>query len=381
VSKRNQLAKEIDYPSQAFQRKQHDNISFSQFVEPPHSSELLDDSPPSRNDSPYLKIIMPPASATTSTPSRARTFRPDMSNKLPGSTISSSEREIFAKIFDQMLTLPSDLSKPHSSIKPIKKASKFRETVGGRGKMNISATLLDEDLYLTPQEAAEYPPGLRPLAARLVREDESAKIGHWTEVQKEMDQCNTEVDLLKVLDKRVFSVMQGDDLDQRAAFREAYPLMLLKAMRMFRVTFHKPLLAMTLFFRVKGLSAESYVLGCTTQLYNELLLARWDGYADLSSVIDTLDEMSANGLRGDRQTVQILQRVRDDVDEWITTGNEVIQVVWREEKDRMNKVDKIQREMIAKLESEVQKGEDLEKEVGLIDTDLREYIDPAERLE
>ena len=116
-------------------------------------------------------------------------------------------------------------------------------------------------------------------------------------------------------------------------------------MRLFRIIFHNPLAAHTLFLRAKMLSAESYVLGCTTQLYNELLLSRWESFTDLFSISEILDEMSTNGVKGDRQTVQILQRIQDDVQEWATQGAEAARPVWIAEKERMVKLERIQKEI------------------------------------
>src|SRR5208282_3970236 len=152
------------------------------------------------------------------------------------------------------------------------------------------------------------------------------------------------------------------------SLRSNYNLILLKAMRLFRITFHNPLAAHTLFLRAKMLSAESYVLGCTTQLYNELLLSRWESFTDLFSISEILDEMSTNGVKGDRQTIQILQRIQDDVQEWATQGAEAAKPVWIAEKERMVKLERIQKEILARMESDVQENEivELEKEVGTL---------------
>ena len=135
-----------------------------------------------------------------------------------------------------------------------------------------------------------------------------------------------------------------------------------------RIIFRNPLAAHTLFLRAKMLSAESYVLGCTTQLYNELLLSRWESFTDLFSISEILDEMSTNGVKGDGQTVQILQRIQDDVQAWATQGVESVRPVWIAEKERMGKLERIQKEIMAKIENDVQENEivELEKEVSTL---------------
>jgi len=295
-----------------------------------------------------------------------------------------------------MLTLPpSEPSKKSHSVKPLRRVGRSREAAGGggggggaaEGKLGrMSPSVLDDEVFLTAGEVAEYPAGLRSVAARAVGgelKETSLQSGTRTEIEREMDSCETDVALFQFLDNKIFSVMETGSVEDRAKLRDGYPLILLKAMKMFRVMFGRPLVAMTFFLKVKTLSAESYVLGCTTQLYNELLLARWERFTDLSSVMDILEEMNLNGLRGDGQTIQILQRIQDDVKEWVTEGNELELAVWKEEKDKMTKLDKIRREMIDKIEMEVDVGameQELEKEVDLMDTKGQDATSPAEQL-
>lgn len=291
-----------------------------------------------------------------------------------------------------MLTLPpSEPRKKSHSVKPLRRVGRTREAGGGGaaagGKLGLSPSVLDDEVFLTAGEVAEYPAGLRSLAARLAKggesKEKSVQSGTWTELEREMDSCESDVALFQFLDNKIFSVMETGSIGDRAKLRDGYPLILLKAMKMFRVMFRRPLVAMTLFLKVKTLSAESYVLGCTTQLYNELLLARWERFTDLSSVMDILEEMNLNGLRGDGQTIQILQRIQDDVKEWVTEGNELEIAVWKEEKDKITKLDKIRREMIDKIEREVDvraMEQELEEEVDLMDTKGQDTMTPAEQL-
>ena len=318
---------------------------------------------------------MPPGSEAALPSSRLRTYRPDMSK----STLSSSEKELFAKIFDEMLTAPARTPGGRGSMKHIRRAINSGEMKGASKKMGISAALLDDEVFLTAEEAAEYPPGLRSLAARLVKEEEEIKEGDWAEVQRAMDECESEVELLSLLDSKVLSVMRGENVELKQKLREVYPQLLLKGIKLLRLNFGKPLLAITLFLRVKGISAESYVLGCTTPMYNELLRARWVGFSDLGSVMDILEEMSSNGLKGDAKTVQILKRIQDDVQEWMTEGNELLQVIWKDERHRLNKLDKIHKEMFSKLEEEARQ-EEVVKGMDLMTTEVQGQgaLSPAE---
>jgi len=333
---------------------------------------------------------MSPADGQSAPSSALGNFRPEGTavKSLTGSTISSSEREIFAKIFDQMLTqsIPSTGNKGrYVKGRRIERPS---ESVSAKSKIgqSLSAALLDDSLFLTPKEVAEYPPALRPLAARIGRRAEdvaSSTFGDdWVKLEKKMDGLATDLSLLQFLDGEVFAVFEGQDQGltkegwSTESIRRNYSLILLKAMKLLRSSFRNPLAAHTLFLRAKTLSAESYVLGCSTQLYNELLLSRWDTFTDLYSITEILDEMSTNGLKGDGQTIQILQRIQDDVHEWATHGAETFRAIWIAEKERMGKLERMQREIVMRIESDVEAEEmkmELENEFKSMETDRDEF--------
>jgi hypothetical protein len=180
------------------------------------------------------------------------------------------EREIFAKIFDQMLSNPVlESSRQHRTTVKSKKVEGPSRSVAAKSKRGLAAAL-DDSSFLTTKEVAEYPEGLRPLAAKIVervKTDETLSIQpvDWVQLEQTMDEFLTDLDLSRYLEETVFPTMQ-DTAKAQSPIHGNYSFILLKAMRLFRLTFHNPLAAHTLFLRAKTLSAESYVLGCTTQL-------------------------------------------------------------------------------------------------------------------
>jgi len=198
-------------------------------------------------------------------------FRPESTavRTLSGSTISSREREVFAKIFDEMLTQPIfDGPRRHRFIKS-RRTERPNESIpkSSRG-LSLSAASLEESLFLTTQEVEEYPPALRPLAAEYSRKEVKPKDTEWKNWETRLDSCSTDFELSKFLDLEVFSIMEAhaQGLPPEAgkssfeSLRSNYSSILLKAMRLFRIIFRNPLAAHTLFLRAKMLSAESYVL-------------------------------------------------------------------------------------------------------------------------
>jgi Mtf2 family len=362
VIKKNQVAKEVDVPGHIFRIP---GVNRSRHADVP---EFLDDVPPSSNTPPFLKIVMPDTPSFSS-----GHFRPESSaiRTLTGSTISSSEREVFARIFDEMLTQPiSESGKRHRFLRSNRIGKAHESTSKSKG-LSLSAALLDESLLLTPEEVEEYPVALRPLAAAFAREEShEEKDPTWEKWEKRIDSCRTDFDLARLIDSDVFSVMEAraqgvvplPGKEPFTTLRPVYSLILIKTMRRLRVVFHNALAAHTLFLRAKMLSAESYVLGCTVQLYNELLLSRWESFTDLFSISEILDEMSTNGVKGDEETVDILQRIQDDVHEWATHGAEAARPVWLAEKERMGKLERIRKEILASIENEVDGKDTLEME-------------------
>lgn len=94
-----------------------------------------------------------------------------------------------------------------------------------------------------------------------------------------------------------------------------YPNVVALLMRTFRDKYHDPHLALSIFDHAKNLSIPSYVFGCSTLAYNELLQTRWQCFRDLRAVHDALEEMTVNGVEPDRATVRLLDTVRRDVGE------------------------------------------------------------------
>jgi hypothetical protein len=376
---RNDLVKTSDTTSDIPRRSpftRPKKVNFNDRPSFPEKEYLTYDQPPpsSRHSPPFLKIIMSP-DAQVAPAAQPGNFRLESSavKSLTGSTISLGEREVFAKIFDQMLTnpIPIETTRRQRFVQS-KRVAQPTDSMTATSKRVSLLAGMDDSLFLTSKEVAEYPAALRPLAARVTRDRDNLPTHNtlerndWNEIEKVMDSCLTDLELSRYLELSVFSIIQDPSNTRQSPIHFNYSLILLKAMRLFRTTFRNPLAAHTLFLRAKTLSAESYVLGCTTQLYNELLLSRWESFTDLYSITEILDEMSTNGLKGDGQTIQILQRIQDDVHDWATQGAEAARVVWLAERERMVRLEKMQRDIVERIESEVQQDDmalDLEREV------------------
>ena len=81
----------------------------------------------------------------------------------------------------------------------------------------------------------------------------------------------------------------------------------LQAMRLFRQYFPASPYAMALLPQIKSLGPISYILGASTELYNELLYIRYKHHLDPNAVADLIDEMIDQGIGTDDVTWELLQ--------------------------------------------------------------------------
>jgi hypothetical protein len=92
-----------------------------------------------------------------------------------------------------------------------------------------------------------------------------------------------------------------------------YPRLLAALMNAAREKYDDPHLALTLFEHARHLSPLSYIFGCTTHAYNELLETRWGSFRDLRGVHAALEEMRANGVSPDARTRALVEDVRREI--------------------------------------------------------------------
>lgn len=93
----------------------------------------------------------------------------------------------------------------------------------------------------------------------------------------------------------------------------AYPHLIAILMRTFREKYKNPHLALAIFDHARNLSITSFVFGCTTRAYNELIETRWSYLHDLKGVFDTLMEMRVNGVETNNATKQLADQIRREV--------------------------------------------------------------------
>jgi hypothetical protein len=176
-----------------------------------------------------------------------------------------------------------------------------------------------------PADDSGTAPQHREMADLFSRLRKNVKRMRWTsEIDEELDRkkeeielCDTDVQLLEWTMSKVFKPKQPTDTavnGQTASVQndQLYPHLVAALMRTFRDKFHDPHLALAIFDHAKNLSIYSYVFGCTTPAYNELIETQWFCFHDLRGILDALEEMKVNAVEADNRTRRLVETIRRD---------------------------------------------------------------------
>lgn len=205
----------------------------------------------------------------------------------------------------------------------------------------VSEKTLRPDVQASASDIGVGRGGINDLFGKLRKHSKRMK---WTTESDEemdrkkeaMDMCNTDQELLEWAMREVFDESQRYESACRAAIDEAvksgtpkelpmlqsptYPHLVALLMKAFRDKYNDPHLALSIFNHARHLSIASYVFGCSTKAYNELIETRWTCFRDLKGVHDALEEMHINGVHVDSQTRKLVESLRREVGErnlWI----------------------------------------------------------------
>lgn len=81
----------------------------------------------------------------------------------------------------------------------------------------------------------------------------------------------------------------------------------------------QPYLALAMFEHAKKLGVESYIAGCQTSAYNELIRVRWESFRDLKGVAAAVKEMEGAAVAWDRFTNRVVEDVVQQVGKELLT--------------------------------------------------------------
>lgn len=105
--------------------------------------------------------------------------------------------------------------------------------------------------------------------------------------------------------------------------------------------FRDPYLAVALFEQCKTMSIQSYIEGCTVDVYNQVLRLRWDAWEDIYGMLDLMEEMTLNGIAFDNQSAGIVRTITDEMERQELAGGSDQVLRWSPDDVRSTELMKI----------------------------------------
>lgn len=246
-----------------------------------------------------------------------------ITSKNPYAVASGSGQSSWDHLFkDLENATPSDLKRPLAPRNP-KQSMTARE-------MKAFESMIDmvfdssNDAEASSERSSDRPNKVDDLFKKLRRHSKKMKWSTEAEdmldrKKEEMDLCSTDQELLEWANDKVFgefrqyleAVLSGSN--EAIQQPPTYPTIIALLVRQFRDRYHNPHLALAIFDHARHLSILSYVFGCSTQAYNELIQTRWSSFRDLMGVKDALQEMFVNGVETNAQTRKLVEGLWKDV--------------------------------------------------------------------
>lgn len=187
--------------------------------------------------------------------------------------------------------------------------------------LNIFSHLQDRTLHgAKPSRIEEMLLGqARPATAnRRAADDKPDTLRAVDALKEELSMLLTTPEVLAFAKEKLFSHGAGGAAVD-FGIPKTYPYMVAEVMRHLRIQLNNPHLALAVFEHARTLSPQSYLQGCQTKAYNEILATRWDSFRDLRGVADAIREMEAMIIHWDRDTQRIVDHVIS------TVGNDLQQ--------------------------------------------------------
>lgn len=155
------------------------------------------------------------------------------------------------------------------------------------------------------------------------------------ELKQIIQDCPTKAELLQWAQTNIFSILDSNEATSSSSLTNRrlsttqqlrlFQHLIPDLMRNFRQRFDDPHLALFVFKAVRNHSTQSYVYGCSTATYNELIALLWDSFRDLQGIRDALEDMLANSVDANGQTQSTAERAcREAMDDklWVDRTEE-----------------------------------------------------------
>ncbi|RPB17761.1 hypothetical protein P167DRAFT_601559 [Morchella conica CCBAS932] len=290
----------------------------------------------SRTTNPFIinPFTAPRSPTSTSTSTSTSSLLNGKKPLIDPVTLCERERLVFKEIFEQILSTKTVFApQPNGAPFPSPSLNALFESAVGPQQHRHEISFgprdgIDRDSTIARLALAsnfeEFSPAVRAAAAKAAgvvgsvwtsREMEEIKEQLGDKIL-EMNRCETDLELGSWMEAHVFSMVNGSSgeaAEKRTFPPGTYSYLLAEGMRILRSTFNDLQGVFSIFNKIKTLGAESYVVGCSVDVYNQVIAAKWEGTRDLYKVKDLVDEMDTNGIQGNSKTLQTIREIMQDV--------------------------------------------------------------------
>ena len=164
------------------------------------------------------------------------------------------------------------------------------------------------------QEASEQPsisrylPRIRQAAPKKEMGPEVYQA--FDQAREEISALSTDLEVWEYAQRHVFpKIADATKTPPTYDIAASYPLTLTHLITLFRDQFDNPHLSLATFAHAKSHSLHSYVSGCSTDAYNQVMKTHWEKFRNLKQVEDCVGEMAMNGVGWDRNTLKVLSSI------------------------------------------------------------------------
>lgn len=284
--------------------------------------------------------------------------RPSANQKpgVQGSTLTAKERAVFDRIFKDISQLESAESTEERSDFELEEDGNERQArnieeiledairnskdkISKESELETRVKLLQSSWRVPEVQSWNENPKIPDVTTKIksFRTDpfqnddiyETARQEHKAHFMASLDKAQTDIQVWKVLQAEVFSlnperklkkdaVAALDSRTEHAAlqpaltqsiFQQNYGFYCLEAQRLLRREFPTSPYAVQVLPTIKYFGPDSYVLGASPSLCNEMICLKWTRYTDLHGIADLLQEMRNQVVEANEVTLEILNAI------------------------------------------------------------------------
>lgn len=229
----------------------------------------------------------------------------------------TDEKQFFKDLLDSLLDGPS----PSNSLP---KLSENSAPVNSKGFSKIEQQLRDMALnprpttYRSTKSATFQETSKKKSIVDIEGRDEMRSLWHEPVQQRDAVKDEEFRELARISELKTGLDLSEYALTQlfqtEATLDGRYPKYLAATIKQASSKLQDPYLAMSIFQQAKTKGVESYIIGCTTSVYNTILSLRWEHWKDVYGMHALINEMISNGVSANDGTRRIVQDVVHEMD-------------------------------------------------------------------